>query len=105
VNDKPQVELGWHLWCGRHLNPYRAQWPKGAGLAMLKLFDAAAKMPAVADWCKGDTNQLTAALNRFAPLCCFVPPGTMDQIYRETAPGWVPPGGPGSPPVSGPPSG
>jgi hypothetical protein len=88
--DSPRVELSWNLWCARHLEPYRAQWPKGAAPAMLKLFEAAAAMPAVAAAAGGDANQLTEALQRFAPLCCFVLPGTMDRIYRETAPGWQP---------------
>lgn len=30
----PQVTLDWSLWCARHLEPYRAEWPKGAAVAM-----------------------------------------------------------------------
>lgn len=90
---QPQVELRWsRLWCPRHLAPYRAQWPKGSAVAMMRLFQAAVKMPAVADASKGDAGNLTAALERFGPLCCFVPARVMREIYRETAPGWADPG-------------
>lgn len=86
------VQLDWSLWCDRHLQPYRAQWPKGAPLAMVQLFRAAAAMPAVIAYCGGggdqlaDPGKLTEALQRFKPLCCFVSKETMDRIYAETRP-------------------
>lgn len=92
--DRPMVTLDWSLWCARHLEPYRAQWPKGASLAMLRLFDAAVRMPAVIDACghppgdpdHADTANLTVALERFKPVCCFVGKEAMTQIYAETLP-------------------
>jgi hypothetical protein len=81
-----QVVIDWSLWCSRHLEPYRAQWPKGAPLAMLRLFDAAVAMPAVVDACGGDAHLLTEALQRFKPLCCFVGQEALDAIYEETRP-------------------
>ena len=89
---QPQVQLDWSLWCARHLEPYRKQWPKGAPLAMMRLFEAAVRMPAVIAYCGGDgdqladANKLTAALRRFKPLCCFVVKEAMDRIYAETRP-------------------
>lgn len=83
---QPRVTLDWSLWCARHLEPYRARWPKGAPLAMVRLFEAAVAMPAVADAAGGDTANLTAALRRFAPLCCFVGKEKLDAIYQETLP-------------------
>ena len=80
------VVVDWSLWCSRHLEPYRAQWPKGAALAMVRLFDAAVAMPAVVDACGGDTHLLTEALQRFKPLCCFVGQEALDKIYAETRP-------------------
>jgi hypothetical protein len=80
------VKLDWSLWCARHLEPYREQWPKGAPVAMMRLFDAAVKMPAVADAAGNDAANLTTALRRFRPLCCFVGQAVMDAIYAETAP-------------------
>jgi hypothetical protein len=56
-------------------------------MAMVKLFDAAVAMPAVADAAVGDAGHLTEALARFKPLCCFVGKHAMDRIYAETLPG------------------
>jgi len=48
--EQPRVDLRWDvMWCARHLEPYRARWPQGAPLAMMRLFDAAVAMPAVAE--------------------------------------------------------
>jgi hypothetical protein len=85
--DRPQVWLDWSLWCGRHLEPYRARWPQGAPLAMMRLFDAAVRMPAVIDAAGGRTENLTEALKRFAPLCCFISHDDLEKIYAETVPG------------------
>lgn len=82
------VQLSWSLWCPRHLAPYRAQWPKGAAEAMMRLFQAAVKMPAVGDAAGHDANRLTVALQRFAPLCCFIPHEELLAIYEETVPPW-----------------
>lgn len=86
----PQVELTWDLWCARHLEPYRAGWPRGAALAMVRMFEAAAAMPAVADAAHADAAQLTKALRRFRPLCCFIPRDKLEAIYAETLPGEAP---------------
>jgi hypothetical protein len=53
---------------------------------MVRLFTAAAAMPAVVDAAHGDTAQLTEALQRFKPLCCFVSREAMEAIYAETVP-------------------
>jgi hypothetical protein len=81
------TELDWKvMWCSRHLDPYRAAWPAGAVQAMVALFGAAARMPAVADAAHGDADQIPAALARFAPICCFVGKQALDRIYAETLP-------------------
>jgi len=90
AGERPPVQLDWDLWCDRHLKPYKAQWPKGAAPAMMALFDAAVNMPAVADAAGGDAANLTAALKRFQPLCCFVGRDAMNEIYDATVP--APPG-------------
>jgi hypothetical protein len=87
TGDRPRVQLTWDLWCARHLAPYRAKWPAGAAVAMTRLFEAAVAMPAVADAAKRDAANLTGALRRFRPLCCFVGKHAMDRIYAETVPG------------------
>jgi hypothetical protein len=80
------VALGMWMWCPRHLRPYRAAWPQGFAVAMVRLFDAAARMQAVADFCRGDAGKLTDALVRFAPACCFIPGEALQAIYDETVP-------------------
>lgn len=93
AEDQPGIELDWNLWCGKHLEPYRARWPLGAGVAMMRLLNAAKAMPAITDYCtapgaaKADTAKLTEALRRFRPLCCFVGQEAMERIYAETVPG------------------
>jgi hypothetical protein len=86
MTDGPPITLDWSLWCARHLEPYRAGWPRGAPLAMIRLFEKAVAMPAVADAAKGDAANLGTALVRFAPVCCFVGKDAMDAIYAETLP-------------------
>lgn len=84
------VVLSWDLWCGRHLVPYRARWPEGTAVAMIRLFEAALKMDAVIAWTGGDADQITAALQRFRPLCCFIPNKALQAIYAETVPSAAP---------------
>jgi hypothetical protein len=80
----PAFELKWDvMWCARHLEPFRAEWPRGAAVAMVKLLQAAAAMPAVIDAAHGQATGLPAALERFAPLCCFVPHEQLLEIYRD----------------------
>ena len=82
------IILDWSvMWCDRHLSPYRAQWPLGAPTAMLALFHAAVAMPAVQVEAKHDAANLQAALERFAPVCCFVGGDALEAIYADTVPG------------------
>jgi len=87
------VALGMWMWCPRHLQPYRAAWPRGFAVAMTRLFDAAVRMQAVIDWCQGDAGKIAGALARFAPVCCFIPNEDLQAIYDETVPGRGDPGG------------
>lgn len=83
-SDVPEVELSWDvMWCSRHLEPFRAEWPKGAAVAIVKLFQAAIAMPAIADAAGCDTAKLNEALARFAPVCCFVSAEALAEVYRE----------------------
>ncbi|HLJ99291.1 MAG TPA: hypothetical protein VKU39_05220 [Streptosporangiaceae bacterium] len=82
-----RIELDWDvMWCPRHIGPYKPKWPAGATVGMLRLFQAAAAMPAVIAAASGDTDRIPAALARFKPVCCFVSKQVLDQIYAETLP-------------------
>lgn len=76
-------------WCARHLEPFRAEWPKGAAVALKGLLDVALTMPAVTDACgttpdgKADASNLDEVLRRFAPLCCFITKEQREEIYRK----------------------
>jgi len=59
---------------------------------MMRLFEAAAAMPAVSEACGGDAARLAGALQRFRPLCCFISRENLRRIYDETMPGRKDPG-------------
>jgi hypothetical protein len=81
----PPLDLSWKvMWCERHLEPYRADWPSGAGVAMIMLFSEAVKMPAIADASNNDARNLGRALERFSPICCFVSHEVIETIYKAT---------------------
>lgn len=70
-------------WCSRHLKPFQADWPTGAALAMLKLFQAFAADQRVGDMTDGDSMRLAAVVHEWSPLCCFVGDVALEAIYRE----------------------
>ena len=89
-DDKPGVELSFTThWCPRHLEPFRARWPRGAGVAMLELFGAWVADPRVAEMApitaggKRDAGALDAIALETSPLCCFVGDEAMAALYRR----------------------
>lgn len=86
----PLVELDFTVhWCARHLEPFRADWPGGAGVAMVLLFDAmvsdeafTARLPRNAEG-QLMTESLNAALREHSPLCCWLGDERMAAIYAE----------------------
>lgn len=78
----PKVALSWDMWCNRHLQPLKAHWPKGAGLAMLGLFNAAVRDPAVMEASHGHVAELPLVLSSYKPLCCLVGDETVAEIVR-----------------------
>jgi hypothetical protein len=88
--DNPRVKLDFAShWCARHLEPFRARWPLGAGVAMAKLAELAmaderiiAAAPKDSEG-KAMTKALDALLREHSPLCCFVGEENMNIVYRE----------------------
>lgn len=70
-------------WCMSHLEPFHEEWPAGAGLAMLKLFEAFVADERVAKMTDGDAMRIAAVVHEWSPLCCFVSPEALAQVYRE----------------------
>lgn len=83
------VELDFNThWCGRHLEPFRTRWPVGAGVGMVKLFEAAVADPRIIAACPKDadgqakTSSLDAVLREHSPLCCFVSDQALAGVYE-----------------------
>lgn len=75
------------VWCPRHLEPYRAQWPLGGPAGTMRLLQAAWDMDAVRHTAGDEAPEnVAAALIRFAPLCCFVANSDLVMVYRDTVP-------------------
>jgi len=90
MTDNPKVYIGFEThWCAKHLEPLRENWPMGAGLAMMRLFETVvadsriiAAAPKDAQG-KAKTDSLNAVLIEYSPLCCFVGEEAMRKIYHE----------------------
>lgn len=86
----PQVEMDFPThWCPRHLEPFRANWPAGAGLAMVRLAGLAFEHPDIVAAATKDSDgkakveSLNAVLREFSPLCCLVGDAALEPVYRE----------------------
>lgn len=81
---KPYVQLEvWTMFCPRHLEPFKQDWPKGYAIALTELFKYAVAMPAISEHAKNDANNIQAALERFKPICCFVPKEVRRSIIKK----------------------
>lgn len=91
----PKVELTWQLWCDKHLGPLRAEWPAGAGAAMVGLFNAAVRDERVIRRCgggatvKGDTALLNRALAELSPVCCLLGDEIMHMVIGYAKEGQI----------------
>lgn len=66
-------------WCARHLEPFRAEWPRGYVLASAALVEEAVRQQEVLAACgydgsegSGNPELLDRVLREFGPLCCLV---------------------------------
>lgn len=75
------------MWCGQHLEPFRAAWPAGAGLAMLNLFDASVADERIVAAAGGDTERLGPVLREHGPMCCFLPAEVTEAVVRAALDG------------------
>lgn len=103
VTDNPLVNLDFRTaFCDRHREPLRAEWPKGAALAMLGLFNAivadervVAMLPKDAEG-KADTYALDGVLTEVGPFCCFLGDAIAGEVVALALDGrvWGIPGPP-----------
>lgn len=91
---KPDITLSFTRdWCSRHLGPFRAEWPKGAALGMLKLFEALladegfiALAPKDADGISS-TKSIEPIISEIAPICCWLGDEKMAAVYEAAGVG------------------
>lgn len=58
-------------WCPRHLEPFRARWPRGYLPASMALLEEAVRRPEIARAAGGDADRLDPVLREYGPLCCL----------------------------------
>jgi len=74
------VALDWKVhFCARHLEPFRARWPRGAAIIGVTLFQEASARPEISERCRS-IDGLDAVLREFSPLCCLVGDETMARL-------------------------
>lgn len=83
------IDLGGptNLFCPRHLEPLRAEWPRGYAGLMMVLFQHAVRDPEILRSCgwkpevpnSADIDRLPAALREFGPMCCRLAEGEMER--------------------------
>lgn len=89
MNDNPQVQLDWSMWCHKHLHPLKDGWPHGAGLAMVGLFNAAMADDKITNACDGKAENIGKVLKRFSPLCCYLGDAIANDIIQNALDGKV----------------
>lgn len=69
---RPFITVDHTVFCPRHFEPFRANWPNGAQQAIAGIVNAAMHHPEVLNAHGGDAALLSATLNRLKPLCCLM---------------------------------
>lgn len=93
MTDKPRVNLEFsYMWCSTHLEPFRAEWPKGAAIAMMNLFTASAADERITAAADGITDRLEPVLREHGPMCCFLPAEVTRAVVEASLEGrkWEP---------------
>jgi hypothetical protein len=82
----PDPELAF---CARHLEPFRAKWPSGYAILIVRLVGLItederfyAGVPKDQNGL-GDAELITGRLVKFSPLCCFLGDDTMAMLTRD----------------------
>ncbi|MCC6192076.1 MAG: hypothetical protein IT318_23855 [Anaerolineales bacterium] len=84
------MNLQWPvMWCDRHLRPLKAEWPRGAALAMLGLFNAAMASDDIMRRAGGKIVNVPLVLNSIKPVCCFLGDAVAAEVIRLALAGEV----------------
>lgn len=83
------IDLGspQNIFCARHLEPLRADWPSGYAGLMMVLFQHAVRDEEILRACgwspetggQADITRLSAAIREFGPICCRIPEDEMEE--------------------------
>lgn len=68
----PYITVDHTVFCPRHFEPFRANWPTGAHQAVAGIVNAVMHHPEVISTHGGDVALLSTTLNNLKPLCCLV---------------------------------
>ena len=81
--EHPQTNLTFErMFCPRHGESLRANWPSGYPMLILKLLDILLKSEKFQKETEGDTTNIEKALDKH-PACCRVSDGQMLKLYEE----------------------
>lgn len=89
MSETPPIIMSYHLWCPRHLEPLRAEWPKGYPIAMIGLFQEVSADPRTWEGAeKDDSGKVPMAviqrvMNEVKPVCCWLPDGIAEAIIAS----------------------
>lgn len=83
-DDAPKPQVNFSLkrdWCPWHLEPFRARWPEGFATAMVEMAKLVFADDRVVRMSDGHAERLDAVVAECSPLCCFLGPARLRQIY------------------------
>lgn len=83
AGNDPMVELTFErALCARHGEPFRARWPKGYPIFMVKAFQVVASKPEIAEAVEGNISRITELLDE-RPMCERLTRDEMLGLYGD----------------------
>jgi len=83
--DAPQLNLTFErTLCARHGEPFRAQWPKGFPIFVVKAFQAVASKPEIGEAVEGDITRIEELLDE-RPMCDRLTRDELLTLYGDAA--------------------
>lgn len=83
METNPQIELPHtRVICGRHGEPFRAEWPKGYALFCVNGLKAVMESESFTKECGGDVDLVNGLLDQ-KPICCRLSPDELVSLYES----------------------
>lgn len=84
------MNLDWNtMFCDKHLRPLKKNWPKGAGQAMLGIFNAAVNDERIIARNGTKVENLPLIFHSIKPVCCFLPESVVKAVVKLALEGKV----------------